>query len=1703
MLIGTVSTVNAEANQNSIITDNGNVYFAGSMNNWKKVELEPDSANNKYTGSIVINGSDNYQFKIVVGSNWYSFNGVTFSKDNTVCENLYKDNDNFNLTPISKSDKINLNVVFYKNYNNSCSRLEVTQTLATDPVADSVTLEANPTSISGGESSTLTATLKGKNSSVGNVTYTFTDASNKTVGRKTTSDSTASIKVKPTATTTYKVTVSADNYTSVTNTVTVTATSDSSAETTQPVTGDYYFWYSTNPDIEHYSGNWHKVHMTKNGSSYYVSNLPVNVGGNFYFIVNENAEKPYRNTVWKTRNDVTVDYKECAGNLSDKGIEDRYVPMESNPNQKEQVFFYRISVIKNGSYSFTFDGDKTVKVTEGGSIQPTEPTETVKITVPTVDNATVTAVANSKIHNEGESFNIKEGSSFTVNVKGENGYTLKKITYGTQSGTETGAEFTAEPGVKTFSVDMVQTVSNPVTVTFGSDNNGTVSAIHNGAAFTSGETVNVGDEVTITATPSGSDYIFKSWSIIGDYVIKDSKTTSDAEITLVVKSNITATASFTQAAPFKVAYGSNTDVKTIDMVATKKDGIYVSTAPLANDTNFTIYDVSNNKYALKNNNDTWYINVLDASIDFEDWSNNPTIDGNAGGFRNNTSRPAYVFYNSNYSTVTLQTEPDFGDKAVLYVKTGTSGEGATGEYASNSEAPKLRATSSGTTYKKYSVEYDTNVNIQTTMSDKYLKARYYVAGYSVNGRSYPASAVDASKGIYQTNITITEDLAENGVVVEVTPIYYNRTIEEEDNYITFYVDAERLVGGWGSTVAIYAYAYKGGTAIYGSDGKPTNNVNLLGAYPGQPMVKDGQYYVAKIPRYSYEMSSDGSLVIDEESPVAGITLNNYYNDAVHNSLVPIKRNMQTYDFSDFVALANKKDVKTIMFQSKFYNATGNAKRNTKVIYNYNTEISDPTKAVQSISNIANANVNPYEDFTDYYGRATDLIGNILDDTQKADKNNLFVISTGSYDSSKSTSGYSTKGQWVTIWNVYDHNGNLITYGTPANFLDETTEQYKKIANNYSGKPVKISYEKGLSYDNGVTSRTDGRWYYSALGQEFTSDVAIEYKGVDDKYIADTNTNTANTGFIGETSGATATINGVTTASFTSVTDNAHLSINVANGWRFDGWYINGDKIGDNYTDISTDVLMSNSYHIVARVSKIPTGTLELNHTAYTGTDPTAHEGTGFYYISAVVKRADNSQIKFDETQGKISIDKFAATDSLEITLKAKCHGDNTVFALYKGEAGGYTEIGTGLNGESEFTYTFTVPADSLFENGKLAVNALNYYTDIVKIGGTCDITYMYKDRFGVEGEGKMVSYVVRNVELSTEEILKDYLPSDETITKYAPRIDTMYVETKWNLTDIGKVKKGRSQATVIATQTKKMCKVYYPTLEGGYYTDIANSTPYEVDYNTLLMDENGNFLLSAPETDGNGSQFSYWDVYKADKNGGNTGELVTKCYERNFGLRIMADYYIEPVYDGIAPTLTANINAPVLNREIYGDSANPKDKLYVDLLTAFTSSDIPTFKENKTNLKVECGVFVVRNNTKTLSEIDRSILVKEALDKNSVDTTSAILESYKRTPNTEELVVNKLEALAVDSNVKDKSNTFDTFDNEQYRITKFIFDNDTLTNKNRIDEVLKYTNNTANQNYIFTAYAFVVIKNSDGTVKGKKISVPQYFNLCYVGNKAL
>ena len=80
---------------------------------------------------------------------------------------------------------------------------------------------------------------------------------------------------------------------------------------------------------------------------------------------------------------------------------------------------------------------------------------------------------------------------------------------------------------------------------------------------------------------------------------------------------------------------------------------------------------------------------------------------------------------------------------------------------------------------------------------------------------------------------------------------------------------------------------------------------------------------------------------------------------------------------------------------------------------------------------------------------------------------------------------------------------------------------------------------------------------------------------------------------------------------------------------------------------------------------------------------------------------------------------------------------------------------------------------------------------------------------------------------------------------------------------------------------------------------------------------------------------------------------------------------------------------------------------------------------------------------------------------------------------------------------------YDDANGREHRLTKYVFNNDQLTNKNRIDKVLVYTNNEANQNYIFAAYSYVIIRDISGNVIARAITTEadaQFYNLCYQGN---
>lgn len=89
---------------------------------------------------------------------------------------------------------------------------------------------------------------------------------------------------------------------------------------------------------------------------------------------------------------------------------------------------------------------------------------------------------------------------------------------------------------------MNQPVSNPVKVTFNSNNSdyGTVSAKHNEAAFTSGETVNVGDEVTFIAKPNNG-YALSDWTVT---VNDKSETRTGSSLSLKITADTTVTANF-------------------------------------------------------------------------------------------------------------------------------------------------------------------------------------------------------------------------------------------------------------------------------------------------------------------------------------------------------------------------------------------------------------------------------------------------------------------------------------------------------------------------------------------------------------------------------------------------------------------------------------------------------------------------------------------------------------------------------------------------------------------------------------------------------------------------------------------------------------------------------------------------------------------------------------------------------------------------------------------------------------------------------------------------------------------------------------------------------------------------------------------------------------------------------------------------------
>lgn len=1056
-----------------------------------------------------------------------------------------------------------------------------------------------------------------------------------------------------------------------------TTATDSSAETTQPVTGDYYFWYSTNDNIQQYSGNWKAVRMTQNGSSYYVSNLPVNVGSNFYFLVNKNAEIPYRNTVWKAKNEVTVDCSTCASNFSSSAPQERYVPKESDPNQTEPVFYYYISVKTNGSYSFTFDGGKSVTVTKGSP----EPSETVKIKVPTVDNATVTAVANSKTYNEGDSFDIEVGSSFTVNVTGENGYTLNKITYGTKSETETGAKFTAVSGVETFSVDMVQTVSNPVKVTFSSNNSdyGTVSAKHNGADFTSGGTVKVGDEVTFTATPS-KGYTFTGWTVNDASV---SPTTNPYTIT--VNNNTTVTANFKvedsgTPSGYYILWGKNAsfskyeakelylkddgkyyanfDVAT-DKIGTKENCYFVfSTSNTTNgvtreETNVTINEVAQNKFYFESNNSD--ISGIGNTRVPKIWNENADL----LGFKIIVSG-----IDLPNRKVTYSCEPTFdvapADTVEITAKDGTIRAGYTDTDASKTTAvlgdttlsittPDDKIITASDSYKidlknravtAKRVPNGSTVTVTTTIDPDatfagHKGSDYYVKEFSVNGIfGGVLSQTDGkahSSDVYTYTFEVNQEIY--GSKLEITPVYF---LKNDDNCVYFYIenyDSAKQI--WGNTPSCYVY--------YGSG---TTTLEALGYYPGQPMVDYNGSIFTQIPKY---IVNGGTT-----EKITGMTLNNYVWDDVHsayNGKDQKSDNAQTYDYDDFVKIADSSvNADNIIYRFK-----------------YNTHDNVPEDTLDT----SDTDADGWEVFLDYQNYPTDIFGNRIGN-EKLDYKDTDSVTSKDKCLSIISDGYQNNyiGKYATAWSIYNKAGKRVatipssallyaldktdaqikkaidSASTPADFLPGKTDRdtywatFKTLYNDYKGFYAQINFEAAIKGGADYGNRLDGRWYYTKSQQEITGEIKIQYANTLDDYKVggfheDTFADENASSIVGTTTGASAYFTNPKDKvrkleTFADNTQDYKFEVTATStvAYTFVGWYrlIDGDYKAINPSNMSSltgAVTQNSDVTLVARYIKTPGGSMTFHHSLYNGTN--AGGGKAATEIQVVVKSSDGSK----------------------------------------------------------------------------------------------------------------------------------------------------------------------------------------------------------------------------------------------------------------------------------------------------------------------------------------------------------------------------------------------------------------------------------------------------------------------------------------------
>lgn len=1391
------------------------------------------------------------------------------------------------------SDPSNDKVTIWLDTTNNDMRLYYTagSESSLTPVAQSVSLTASSSPVQVGTEVTLTASLNDRATGLNDtdVTYKFEQTSGATV-TGTPNGNTYKFTPATADDYTFKVTASAANYSSVTNTVKVTATSDSS---------DKYAIH---------------VKLADNVSSYSFSLWA-------YGAPNNTNAYGYNN--WDSKETFTINDHEWHDYPFINTISNWNLIIFNNGTEKKYDGQY------NSDLWVTVKGDNNYDVS---TIAPTKYTVTYGV------NGVNGTLSATGVSSSGSTVNSGTKVTFTANPN--KGYAVE----GWYNDAECTKKIESAGTNKTYTVTVNADTNVYVkfhtaetyTVTFSSSDEtyGTISATNGTTPLTSPATVTEGDTVTFTAKP-------KDGYALSDWTVNDASVSSTTNpYTITVNNNTTVTANFkvedsgTIVNNMYFLYGSTNNPQSWEgqkgynqsgygkYNVYEKDGKYIVTLNKEHYKELYFAFSKHDSYVnmepntgLKavNSDNPEGLRLVDTKKQEYYLGSVQYLFGKMSIVSENSEYigDIKIIYDPTANTYTVKATKDSASDTTVNItgKDGTIRAGFTNtgdkkttavlgdttlsittpddKIITASDSYKIDGKNRAVTAKK--VPYGSTVTVTTTINPDATFAGhngsdYYVKGFSVNGIFGGVLSQTESKNhssdVYTYTFEVNQEIY--GSKLEITPVYF---LKNDDNCVYFYIenyDSAKQI--WGNTPSCYVY--------YGSG---TTTLEALGYYPGQPMVDYNGSIFTQIPKFIVNG--------DTTEKITGMTLNNYVWDDVHrdyNGKNQKSDNAQTYDYDDFVKIAE----------------SGAAADNIIYRFKYNEFDNEPADTFAA----SKADAAGWEVFLDYQNYPTDIFGNKIG-TEKLDyKDTQSVTSKDNYLSIISD-GYQNNyiGKYATAWSIYNKAGDRVatipssallyalgksdeqmetaigSESTPTDFLPGKTDRdsywatFKTLYNDYKGVYAQINFEAAIKGGDDYGNRLDGRWYYSQSKQKITGEIKIQYANTLDDYKVggfheDTFADEDASSIVGTTTGASAYFTDPADRvrkleTFADNTQDYKFEVNATStaAYTFVGWYrlIDGDYKAINPSDMSSltgAVTRNSDVTLVARYIKTPGGSMTFHHSLYNGTN--AGGGKATPEIQVVVKNNEGKSL-YDSGRiaGTASIDKtkiaeLAAQTGLTVTVtlytttknlynfngyySAENTTDITAFNPTTGfttnVSGDRTE---GLVTTSEYTFSFNEYYNK-YASTLTAADAgtvyYNFYSDITSIKVPYKVQFSYTDRMGNQKYYNKAGYVdpentssytfdenATNVEgveshsvkvTLTNSFILSLAPYESNFTKNLTWNETPDSNTAFDSSD----NKSIASAVVNSTQSDR-------TIHLNVFRDKDTNEP------TSSNNENGNFEL--------------------------------------------------------------------------------------------------------------------------------------------------------------------------------------------------------------------------------------------------------------------